>query len=189
MLRVDIPAPPFPVVVRQQMPNRTEKSNSNRREFLKGIGVGGLVVPTMTGLTEANTEENTIGRINVTNVEIGQKQWGGGWESYGNQIDSDTGIDVKVNVSGLSGDSHFVSMVVAGGPNGELDIPNTMRRTDMPGGSASYIHGNEVGNIFKLDSIFTPESEGTWRFYVSAFENDGSQNAHGVGTSGDIRIR
>lgn len=168
------------------MRENDQTRNSNRRTLLKGIGLSAVGLPA-AGNVGATGE--SIGSLRVSNVEIGWADLDGDWRSAGGHIDSDEAVDVRVEVSGLSGDSEFVSVVVPGGPNGELLHPDVERIDNLSAsGRFSYTHGGGVTNAFSPDPLFGSWPEGTWRFYVSAFENDGDENAHGIGVSGDVLI-
>lgn len=167
----------------------TENRMEDRRTVLKHLGVGGMALSAMVGGASATAKPNRIGTLSIDNVEIGWVDLAGNWESAGGSIDSDDSFDVRVDISGLRGDSYFVSMAVPGGPNGELARPNINHDSNLSAeGSYSYTHGGGVWDAFLPDDPFGSWPEGTWRIYVSVFENDGSRNAHGVGTSGDIEI-
>lgn len=165
------------------------QSEMERRSVLEGLGAGALGLGLATGFGTATAERQSLGSLNVFNVEPGYMQFGGGWESAGEQVEIDAGFDVRIDVDGVDtqGETALAYMIAPAGPNGGFAAVHGAKQEDqMPSSSIWIGHGNPATRAFRPEIGPLSWTEGTYRIYATVIDRD--QQAVGSGVSSPFEI-
>ena len=171
----------------------SQTGGATRRSALRGLGLGlagGLAATTPAAAAE---DSRTQGRLEVSDVEVGQVTLTGGWEKQ-TRIENNTSdgyFDVRFSVDGCEPSSAGVQLAysaaaVSTSESEIVDVQGDSFVEETTSSSVSVVHGSRVTHAFRTGLPAIEWSDG--RYEVRVTVADINQRAYAGGVSQSFSI-